>query len=137
MARLVRMGLAIGRSQPQEVMDLPTLKGAPAWFELWNLGEARRDYEQDSDSCAVLLERGLRSEKVVENQIGWARFWAEHDPHERMRRWFEEYEYAIRTGQVEDWAQRVKADCERVGFTVTTDRNALMMMEEDDGKTAA
>jgi hypothetical protein len=110
-----------------ENVDLLALTDVPEPFAQCDLMNALWDYERDCMSCALLLRHGERTEQVINNQLGWARFLAVRHPDALMREWFAEFEQAILAGEVEAWARRVKADCERLGFTVTSDATALTM----------
>jgi hypothetical protein len=137
MVRLAKMADALGGSkQATNLVDLPVLKGHPSPFD-YDLDEALKDYERDSDACALLLERDLRTKEVIANQMGWCRWLCVRHPSGLMREWFWEFGEAILSGECVAFAERVRAEARRRGFKVTSDGAALTMKEIDDGKTAA
>jgi hypothetical protein len=139
MVRLAKMADAFGGSkQATNLVDLPLLKDAPSPIEKCNLNEALRDYERDSDACALLLQRDLRTKEVIANQMGWCRWLCVRHPSGLMREWFWEFGEAILSGECVAFAERVREEAKRRGFKVTSEGAALTMKERDeDGKTAA
>jgi hypothetical protein len=102
--------------------DFEALSIPPEPFERCNLLAMLDRYEHDSKNGFRLMSQGDEdNERVLRNQLAWARFFAVRHPHPLMREWFQGFGEALKTGRVVEYTMDFLERCREIGFEVSFD----------------